>query len=55
MFLDFQKLKKDQAVTRLTLENKHIFAYSFKKIDIINDVIILIAAILKIFFYHCFL
>ena len=43
------------AATRLNLEKKHILAIFhliFQKIDIISDVIIPAAAILKIFFYH---
>ena len=59
-YLDFQKLKKIlkiffSAVTRLIL--KHIlaiFRIIFQKIDIISDVIIPIAAILKKIFYHFF-
>ena len=58
---DFQKLKKDLenlflAVARLILEKNILqpFFTFFKKIDIITDVIISIAAILKIFLYHFF-
>ena len=58
---DFQKLKKDLenlflAVARLILEKNILqpFFTFFKKIDIITDVIISIAAILKIFFVPFF-
>ena len=59
-YLDFQKLKKIlkiffSAVTRLILKLiLAIFRIIFQKIDIISDVIIPTAAILKKIFYHFF-
>ena len=61
-YLEFQKVKKILkifflAVTRLILEKNILqpfFAQFLKKNNIINDVIIPIATILKKFFYHFF-
>ena len=61
-YLDFQNLKKDlenlfSSCHKINFRKKHIlaiFRIIFQKIDIISDVIIAIAAILKFFFYQFF-
>ena len=60
--LDFQKLQKDlenlfSSCRKINFRKKDIlaiFRIIFQKIDIISDVIIAIAAILKFFFYQFF-
>ena len=53
MLCHFQKLKKDLENLFFQRSQGPFFTF-FKKIDIITDVIIPIAAILKIFLYHFF-